>query len=217
MKSLLRTAWHLLRPPVIQFSPPRTGSTLLWNALLLCLPTKKILKQHEISRFQKSRWNRSPIVCSVRNPLDSIASVIQAHGQTPSDEVIREKTDIIAPAFRDVRDLLQQPRVKVLKYEDFAHDFPFLFREIEEFFGIAISEETRQAVRDKCSLSSVKAKAEQLGDFDNYDEEDHIHGRHVSDYEGASGYYSEFFTAEQMEKMYAELGDIFDAFGYDAP
>ena len=71
---------YFAHPPIIQFSPPRTGSTLLWNTLRVCFPEREVKKVHRLSKFEKN-YRSAPIVASIRNPLDSISSSIQRYGK----------------------------------------------------------------------------------------------------------------------------------------
>ncbi len=218
LKKVVRAYFGFIRPPIIQFSPPRTGSTLLWNTLRVSFPAKKVLKQHKLLPHQKSWLCRSDIVVSVRNPLDSIASLILRYGQEVSDEVVRNNMTVYEnEGALDVVKLVGKKRALILKYEDFAGKFDYLFEQLEVFFKTDIPEDVKKEVIRDFSIDVVKKKSEKLQDFGNYDESDHIHGRHISKFSGASGYYKNVFTQHQIEMVYSNFKELFDLFGYSSP
>jgi hypothetical protein len=205
---------HRLSFPIVQFSPPRTGSTLVWNVLRELFPARKIKKRHSLKKTRLGPF-RLPIVCTVRHPLDAIASCIQCRELPLTDESIDmliEEFDRLA--IKTVLNIRTDPHLLILKYEQFSADFDFLFDELERFFKCAVDPEKRNQIRDKYDVKKVKQKTEQMGAFDNWSAEDHLHGRHISKYNGASGYYREFFSDEQILRMQAHYQDYLKVFGY---
>lgn len=206
---------YFLNPPVIQFSPPRTGSTLLWNTLRICFPEREVHKAHRLGSFEK-RFRSAPIVSSIRNPLDSISSSIQRYGKEPTDEVVRQQIqEYDGEGMWDIFEIQNKPNVKILKYEKFAFDFDYMFAELESFFEQEIPAELKRQVVDEFSLDKVKKKSESRGEFANYNKEDQIHGQHISKFSGASGYYKEFLSSDQIESIHKHFKDVFDAFDYE--
>ncbi len=199
--------------PVLQFSPPRTGSTLVWNVLRELFPGRRIKKKHSLKKTRLGPFCL-PIVCTVRHPLDAMASSIQCQELPKTDEsidMLRKEFDL---AMRSVLDIRTDSHALILKYEQFSNDHEYLFNELECFFGINIDSHKRQGICDKYNVKKVKEKTEQMGDFDNWNKKDHFHGRHVSKFNGASGYYREFFTQEQICRLKAHYQLYLDAFGY---
>ena len=206
---------YFVYPPIIQFSPPRTGSTLLWNTLRVCFPEREVKKVHRLSKFEKN-YRSAPVVASIRNPLDSISSSIQRYGKDPTDEVIKEQIqEYEKEGMWDILEIKNKSNVKILKYADFAFNFSLMFSELEDFFGKKIDAELKNHVLKTYSINKVKEKSYDYGEFSNYDKEDHIHGKHISKYSGASGYYSDFLERDQIEMVYRHFKDVFDAFGYE--
>ena len=65
--------FKLIKPFVlVQFSPPRSGSTLVYNIMREIFPHKKIFKVHTF----RAMCNEMPVVVTYRHPLDCIASSI---------------------------------------------------------------------------------------------------------------------------------------------
>jgi len=207
---------YFVSPPIIQFSPPRTGSTLLWNTIRVCFPDKEVKKSHKLGKFEK-KYRNAPIVASIRNPLDSISSSIQRYGRQPTEDVVRQQIkEYENQGMWDILEIRNKPKVKILRYEDFAFDFKFMFSELEEFFQTPIPETLKTEVNERYSIDKVKKKSEDYGDFANYDKEDQIHGKHISQYSGASGYYKDYLGEDQIQLVYTHFKEVFDAFGYEA-
>jgi len=200
--------------PVIQFSPPRTGSTLVWNILTELFPGRRIKKKHSLRKTRLGPFHL-PVVCTVRHPLDAVASCIQCRDLPLTDQTIDdliEEFDRLA--IQTVLDIRNDPHVLILKYEQFSADYEFLFDELERFFGITIGPDQRQIIQKKYNVRQVKQKTEQMGDFSNWDKENHLHGRHISKFNGASGYYQQFFSAEQIRRMSLHYQQYMQVFGY---
>lgn len=214
----IQAAQELVSPSTIQFSPPRTGSTLVWNLLRLAFPERRVLKQHRLSTFQRSRLYRSPIVCSVRNPLDSIASSLERYQQQPTDQIIDEQIAMYEhQGLWQTLELIDNPRASVLRYEDFVNDWPYLFSAIESALGKTISPSAIRECYDRFSIDVVESRCKQLGHFDNYDPVDHIHGCHISQYRGRVNYFDRVLTHEMTVKIYEHFQPVFAAFDYPRP
>ena len=206
---MLKKINYFLNPPIIQFSPPRTGSTLLWNTLRVCLPKREVKKAHKLSAFE-IRFRSAPIVASIRNPLDSISSSIQRYGKDPTDEVVMQQIEEYERlGMWDILEIQNKPNVKILKYEEFAFDFTFMFRELEDFFQQPIPQQLKQQVIDNYSIDKVKTKSDSRGEFTNFNKEDQIHGQHISKFSGASGYYMDFLSSKQIESIQKRLNQCF--------
>jgi len=207
---------YFISPPIIQFSPPRTGSTLLWNTLKHCFPDREVVKCHELSSFYK-KHRQAPIVASIRNPLDSISSAMLRYKQDATDEVVRDYIRKYQnKRMDDILSVNDLKNAKVIKYEDFAFDFSVMFKAIEELFAVEVGDDVKSEVIEKFDIQRVKQKSDKLGEFSNMDSSDQIHGRHVSEYSGASGYHSEVLSKKQIEMIKHDLRAIFLAFDYDS-
>ena len=167
-----------------------------------------------MKKFEK-RFRTAPIVASIRNPLDSISSSIQRYGKEPTDSVIEQQIQEYQHlGMKDILEILDKPNVKILKYEDFAFNFAFMFTELESFFQQTIPANLKQQVLNDYSIEKVKEKSAKQGAFVNYNKEDKIHGQHISKFSGASGYYNEFLSPKQIETIQQHFAPIFKAFDY---
>ena len=187
-----RTAKELIDPPIIQFSPPRTGSTLVYNFLRELFPERKVSKTHKLPHRHLDSASRADIICTVRHPLDTIASRILRHDPEFSDESI-ERVSGRRGEFEFLAEIRNDPRVLILRYERFVNNFDFAFDGIEGHFGIEITQQSRTRLSQAYSIEAVRSKADKLGAFKNYDPVDHIHGQHISRFGGRPGYYREVF------------------------
>ena len=204
-----------VNPPIIQCSPPRTGSTLLWNILRISFPHKRVLKTHGLNDFPTPMISFSPIIMSVRNPLDMISSSILRYGEKPTRETVcKQIKEIDKRGIWDTLKFKDQFNVLILKYEDISKDFDQAFERIENFLRLAIRSDRREIIRRKFSLEAVEKKASALGSFNQFDAEDQIHGGHISKFRGASNYYREVLSDQEIELIRSHYRAIFEAFGY---
>jgi hypothetical protein len=214
LKALPRRAGRLIRPPIVQFGPPRSGSTLVYNVIREGYPERTVLKEHWLTRYYRHPWSRAPIVCTVRHPLDVVASRIQVDGDMPTTESIERNLQAVAH-YRLLLRIRHDPRVLTLRYESFVNDFDYLFDQLEQFLDERIDNETKTNIRGRYDLDEVRQKAKRLGSFENWDREDHIHGNHISAYGGRVGYYTEFFGSDQIRRMEEHFREVLAAFEYD--
>ena len=215
---LANIRYRFIEPPIIQLSPARTGSVLLFNALKICFPKKKVLKYHILTKYDYFAFRYAPKVISIRNPLDSIYSFAQINKRILSDETeLREVIRTNKKRVNSVIKVRNKANVKILKYEHFAFNFDYLFSELEIFFNQPIAEDLKQKFIKEYAIDKVLMKVKELGDsFDKYDKISYLHGKHISKYRGANGYYKKAMTQEQINLVYSELKEVFVLFGYEA-
>ncbi len=209
--------YRFIEPPIIQLSPRRTGSTLLFNALIVCFPKKQTIKCHCLTKYDYFTYKHSPKIMSMRNPLDSICSLAQIYKQIFSDEIKLRK------ALRNYKKVVNniiknKANIKILKYERFIFNFDYLFSKLEIFLNQPIAENLKQKFIKEYTIDKALMKAQKLGNsFAKYDPVNHFHGKHISKYRGANGYYKKMMTQEQISLVYSELKEIFALFEYQKP
>ncbi|MDY6825251.1 MAG: hypothetical protein SWH68_15885 [Thermodesulfobacteriota bacterium] len=199
---------------IIQFSPPRSGSTLVYNILRDIFPEKTIRKTHQYA----PDFSRHRIVVTYRHPLDCIASSLQRYGKPPSD--IEINTQIKEFDENGIWDLLSlnkgsRPNVLLLRYEIFYNNFEYIFNNFEDFFSICIPVEQRQTISKKYNINTVYQSIQKYSDFNEFDEDRHWHGNHISKYKGKTYYYKQFFNRQQIAHLKNVYHDILMSFGYD--
>jgi hypothetical protein len=183
---------------IIQFSPPRSGSTLIFNILREVFPTKDIRKQHNY----KYNISQCPVVISYRHPLDCIASSIQRYGLSPTDEVIKNQiVEFEKNGISDILKVKNKQNVLMIRYEEFVNDFDNIYNSIDDFFGTEISFEKRRVLTNRYQIENIEKIVESKNTFTEYDEITHWHGKHISRYKGKPYYYQDFFQNDQIEYL----------------
>lgn len=211
-----RAAGELRDPPIVQLGPPRTGSTLVWNALRVLCPQRVVLKRHGLTPLRAAvlAITRAELVCTIRHPLDALASSLLAYDEAPTPDRVAEHWARLEPAYRQVLARRGRPRVLVLRYEEVAHDIDRLVDEIAAFARLRVDAVTREAVRARCDLDAAAGLARALGDFARVDPDTQIHGRHVSEHRGGSGYYPSVLSPRDLDRLRPCCAPLLAELGY---
>ena len=65
----------------------------------------------------------------------------------------------------------------------------FLLNSIENYFNININQNKRAELKKKYKILNVKDSLEKFKSFNEFDEQTHFHGNHISKYLGTPNYY----------------------------
>ncbi len=197
---------------VIQFSPIRTGSTLVYNILRECLPDKKITKAHTYCRH----FSRLKVVATMRHPFDSIASILQTQNQAPSEEHIRAAVTVYKRnGGSDLIKVKNNTNVMLLKYEEFVNNFEPIFSGVERLFNLNIPAEKRSELTKKYSIEGARKITAIYGNTGKWDPVTQLHGRHISKFEGRPSYHKDFFTDDQRQTLHELLKEELLALNYN--
>jgi hypothetical protein len=208
---------HKLFPRFVQFGPPRTGSTLVWNAMRAMMPMEAIPKRHDLNFMLRRACFGARIVCTVRDPLDAIASSIRRYGLGPTPDVIDSQIrEFQINGMDELPHLIKRGKVLFLKYEEFYQDFDGMFDQLEWFLGLSADPALREGFKVGFSTERIKEKSDRLGGFENFSTVDHIHGAHVSDRLGKPGGYVDLIDADGERRIREAFGSFFETFGYVA-
>lgn len=211
----LRTLRDHLLSPVIQFGPPRTGSTLVWNAIRAIRSDLDVPKRHTLSFLHRSTFCRARIVGTVRDPLDIITSMLSISDLEPSPQAVSSMIEEVArQGISDAIWLKGRPNSLILRYEDFYENFGALFDALEGFLETTASASERTKFEDRFNIDSVRRRAEALGRFDEFDHEDLIHGRHISPQAGRPGSHAGILDPAAIEGIRDRFADYITAFRY---
>lgn len=139
---------------VIGCGVPRSGSTLVWQVLKICLPDYRVTKLHPCSQAISDTGQY--IVGSIRNPYDIIASRFRARVANDNSDGaqehvagtlkgLREDLHMTRANFDELKRLRKRfkGRIVVLRYEDFVGYFSAIFGPVSELLKIAIPHELR--------------------------------------------------------------------------
>ena len=196
---------------IIQMSPVRTGSTFVYNILKAVCSNKSIEKHHNYSAL----FNRIPMVVTVRNPFDTLASICRVNKFNISDETIVH----VCNTFKlnggdDILKVRNRSNVLIISYAQLMGDLSGIFDRLEEFFGVLVDEKLRLEITLKYGLDAASKISHSKGEFAIWDAETKIHGDHISDRAQEIGYGRESFTSKQIEYIQKELAPYFSAFDY---
>ena len=181
---------------IIQFSPQRSGSTLVFNILQDLFPTKYVKKQHNYDLEDK----KFPTIITYRHPYDCIASLILKDQVSPTNQIIEDKIMLFRKdGWNDFLNQFESSKILFLRYENFYNDIDLILNSIEGYFKIHISENKKVKLRNKYKISSVKKEIEKFKSFSEFDPKSHFHGNHISKYLGATNSYKKLFNTNQIK------------------
>lgn len=192
--SIWRQIHRLFRPrkqmratQIVQFSLPRTGSTVVWQILSYMFDDRvssDLWKQPVV--VEKSHtWQRivdtKKYVITIRDPRDSIASRLQLGVFECNIQAFLNQCRFYKKEYaRIIRLMDRNPgNILFLRYEQFFGNNSFICDAIEEFFGIIIDAAERDEIEKRFSLSANKQRSDSLTSFQQYDPLLLIHGQHI--------------------------------------
>lgn len=200
---------------VVQFSPVRTGSTLVWNALRCLYPDSYIPKRHTLSWPMCIVGNPCRIVCTVRDPRDVLSSLLRINRQEPSSEAAqRHLEEMMRNGMDHLLKIVDRPRTLVLRYEEFYRDHQFLFDRLEAFLNKHCAPDVRQDFVRRFSAERVRERGRELGSFERFDPVEHIHGQHVSESLGLAGGYKKNLPEDACRLVEKRCQKIMNLYSY---
>jgi hypothetical protein len=175
---------------IVVCSPPRTGSTLVYNILQYlfedrsCLfsdPSKRVKKVHNIQPFLKGKTNLQHVYffCPLRDPLAQFASLVRI-GKVSSHR--KAFQHCLKESFSFLRYFRKFPHFSFLLYENFEADFSSIFVAVEKAFSIHIEEKERECIGSYFSKKALGSIADSMHSFEEVDPITGIHGMHISLY-----------------------------------
>lgn len=195
---------------IVQFSPGRSGSTLVWNILKELFENENIHKCHRIKYDVNQK-----IVSTVRDPRDILASRLLIGNNEINEVIIKKNLDEMKRyGFDDLIKIKNKSNVLILKYELFYNNYDYIFDELEQFFGITISLEKRNEIKQKFEIKEVMKISSKLGSFKKYDKDTHIHGKHISEYKGKPNNWKNIIPKEYHEMVKNALQRYVELFLY---
>ena len=215
MRKLIRYPLRIidnLDPPIIQFSPIRSGSTLIYNMVRLLLPNKRIYKRHKLEEIpSKSK----KYVITYRNPIDCLASSMKRFNLEVNDKNIKYHLDQIkVNGLDDLISVFEMDEYLKLKYEQFYSNFDYAFDALEEYFELRFEAELREKIYIEYSTDKVISKTSSMKDFSEYDKKNFFHGNHVSSSKGKPNSYQEYFNINQLNYIEKDLREYSRILGY---
>jgi hypothetical protein len=168
---------------IINFSPIRTGSTLVYN----------ILKElgYNCQKTHRYYYNVDCYyIITIRHPYNSIISTCLSLDLELNSKNITETIDTyIKNGGQDILDNnFNKPKHAVLYYERFFKNNEEIYNVIEKLFEKKHNIEDKEKINKKFSLENIKKTISQFKNFSDYDKDTHLHGNHISIYNGETDY-----------------------------
>ena len=203
---------RLVGKTIIQFGPPRTGSTLVYNILKDIFPNRSVETRH----YYRNKDKRFPTVVTYRNPLDSIVSSILRYNKTPTEDVIKQQiSEFKKNGIWTVFEIRENKNVLLLKYEDFVNNFEHIYNKLEIFFNIKISNETRNLITKRYNIEAVEKITSYMKSYEEQDKKTLFHGKHINVNKGKPNFYKQFLNNEQILYLKNIYKDYLLVFGYE--
>lgn len=196
---------------VLQYSMPRTGSTLIRRILYSVFPDLEQPSQHPPF---KQYCHEDTLVISCRHPLDVLLSLIRVDGSGCPYEMGRLANGTIKNYLTNLelqydyyfKDLKKHRGNKLkLKYEKFWNNYDYVFDNFETFFGIKIDKHKRNSIAEECGIENSKKIQAKLKNFDCVDNKTKIHGNHIVTPEPFG--YRKVLTGDQIDLLKHKLHD----------
>ena len=173
---------------VLQYSPGRSGSTMLYHVL-----------QHLGTNVQKTHeclQTEAKVVITYRHPCDVFCSFYRISQDLDGDDDLQRAMNrwwnplLYVTTIRGIRYVrkgyarLQKylgsdMKMCFLRYERFKDDYEYLFDSLESFLHISISRKRRDQVREATSFEKNKSAAAAYSSFKEFDTATLLHGKHL--------------------------------------
>jgi len=171
---------------IVVSSPPRTGSTLVYNILQYLFEDrscvfsdvgKRVQKMHTLRPLFKEDLKHVHLFCTMRNPLTQFSSLLRL-GKTSETRSCFKRC--LKENFHFFRHSRRFPHFSFLVYETFEENFSPIFAAIEREFSIQIGKEERMRIEKHFSKESLSAIADSMETFEESDPITGIHGMHIA-------------------------------------
>jgi hypothetical protein len=211
---LLRSSDGIADVRVVQFFADSLDGFPAFDAL----PDYLVVKSHAGVPTMRMLWRiaQGPILITVRDPRDAIASMMTGFGFS-----FDLALELVVSAGASLVDLLSSGAALVLRYEDRFFEREETMVLIARSLGIPISAVAAGQIFASLSREAVAAKIEHLTDqgifgpnptSDRFDPETHWHPNHLGN--GQSGKYRDVLSLENQTQVISNTRGFCEAFGY---
>lgn len=216
---------------IIIYTPPRTGSTFLYNVFRFLfenqrslndlhgknLTNKKVFKTHLLNKTLTSQPS-SLTVFSIRNPMDCCLSSYKFcnpnHNQAPfqiDTKILHTEMNIQIKIWKSF-DFVKQYNHILLRYEDFNENIDDLIKSIESFFCITINPIDINLIKESLSKEGISSFIGKIGDCVKADNISGFHWNHITP-QSTNEAMDELVRCE-IYKMLLPHSNMFLDFGY---
>lgn len=178
---------------ITQFSPIRSGSTLLYNIIREL--ENNCIKQHKYTYNKNNNY-----IITIRHPYNSIiSSCLRLNLEINNKNLINHINKYIKNGGSCIANNdLNKPNICILFYEKFNNNYDYIFDSLELFFNKKYKDEKKKNICKKFSIENVKKIISKYNNFEEYDRVTHLHGNHISKYNGETNY-KEILNDEQIK------------------
>ena len=203
---------RILGTTIIQFGPPRSGTTLVYNILKDIFPKRSVETRH----YYRDKDKKFDTVVTYRNPLDSIVSSILRYKLNPSEDVIKKQIlEFEKNGIWTVLKIKNNKNVLMLKYEDFLNNYENIYNKLEPFFNINISVSTRSLITNSYNIKATEKIISKMKSYKEIDKETLFHGNHMNLNKGEPNYYKKFLNTKQIANLKNVYKEYLSVFGYE--
>lgn len=186
---------------IYQLSPPRCGSTLMWQCL------NEIYKGEVVKSHGEKINAPAKVFCSVRDFRDSFLSYMRVN-EVNIKNINKTLIDKYFPHYKRKIEIFNKVYSKLdnkylLKYEDFYSNFEILFDFIAKGLDKKISENLRITLSKKYSFKSNMQVSKKFTTFKGkFDKATKIHGKHL--HKGSVGGWKNYIP-KHLHEYYSKL------------
>ena len=227
---------HVLENPdapfdklVLQYGPPRSGTTLVFNSLRFLF--KRVGKTHQYIDFEGT--SKHPDICNdvvatCRDFRDICVSIWRVENNIDPKDLLEGK---VRMSLNDVMDFAsithhrclslnkfienkEKHNLLFIKYEDFYNDIPALLLAYEKHFGIEIPKDIKTQITESCSIEAHKKVANNYSSFKEHEKISQIHGYHILK-NGEPGLWKQLVPPEGQDLLTQMLFPLLAEYGYE--
>lgn len=172
---------------IIIFSPPRTGSTLIYNLV------KSVKKSHQnVFKEHNFRYNISDFfIITLRHPYNSIISCALKEGDTITDDNINTYiNEYLNNGGYNIPFIdMNRDNILFLYYEEFAKDITYVVDILTDKLSLQpIGTSDMDILKGKLDIDNVMELTANYTSFQIFNPDNHYHGHHISKYKGNTDY-----------------------------
>jgi len=209
---------------IIVFSPPRTGSTLVYMVLQYLFettlgnwisPKRLVLKAHELKHClgRLRTFPQCHVVITIRDPLEAYLSRLLIEERMDTKKALNLSKEL-AIHYNEVHYFIQKrsnEKLHVFRYEDFENDLDKLLSDIEDGFSVSIPPEKKIAIKTFFSKETIQEKIKKYKNFRQYDSCTGLHGNHIATHKPTL---SELFPPLVCKEILRNLSQACTQFNY---
>lgn len=170
---------------IVIFSPPRTGSILIYNIIKILFDDGwNHIKHTHLFEYHTNNY----YIVTYRDFRDSFLSFFRVQNIDINIDTLKKQEPL--RQYAQLKEYLNKPNALLLRYESFYNDYDYVFDNFEKFFIIKINDKKREEVYNKINLNKAKEITSNLKDFQDIHGETQLHGEHI--YHPEPGYWKEF-------------------------